>query len=380
MKYLYFFAFFILISSCNRTKYVEFDGTISGINNGAIVIKDQQGTQLLSVLIADGKFHTKNVLQKPGFYDLFVVPDLEKDYKKKLYEVYLEGGNYTITADKDKLYLYPTIKSDSKIQNELSDYYTAATANAHAVTTQSDSLSDMLYDKNSPVVVGSDEYFSLQKQLKLVTASLSTVQAKSLADYVNKNPQNDIEAFVMAQLDYKKNPEAYNVIYQKFTTEQKNTDNGKAEADDLNQLMKLAEGAPAPKISGKTLDGKPFDKSSVSDKKVILVEFWQANSDVSKLNHVKLLNAYSDLLANKNFTVISVSMDTKRDEWINAIQQQKLPWIQVSDLQGQTSPNMLDWAVSTIPTYDLVDGNWHIIKRDVDFNDLYDEVSKSLKK
>jgi len=380
MKYLYFFAFFILISSCNRTKYVEFDGTISGINNGAIVIKDQQGTQLLSVLIADGKFHTKNVLQKPGFYDLFVVPDLEKDYKKKLYEVYLEGGNYTITADKDKLYLYPTIKSDSKIQNELSDYYTAATANAHAVTTQSDSLSDMLYDKNSPVVVGSDEYFSLQKQLKLVTASLSTVQAKSLADYVNKNPQNDIEAFVIAQLDYKKNPEAYNVIYQKFTTEQKNTDNGKAEADDLNQLMKLAEGAPAPKISGKTLDGKPFDKSSVSDKKVILVEFWQANSDVSKLNHVKLLNAYSDLLANKNFTIISVSMDTKRDEWINAIQQQKLPWIQVSDLQGQTSPNMLDWAVSTIPTYDLVDGNWHIIKRDVDFNDLYDEVSKSLKK
>jgi peroxiredoxin len=380
MKYLYFFAFFILISSCNRTKYVEFDGTISGINNGAIVIKDQQGTQLLSVLIADGKFHTKNVLQKPGFYDLFVVPDLEKDYKKKLYEVYLEGGNYTITADKDKLYLYPTIKSDSKIQNELSDYYTAATANAHAVTTQSDSLSDMLYDKNSPVVVGSDEYFSLQKQLKLVTASLSTVQAKSLADYVNKNPQNDIEAFVMAQLDYKKNPEAYNVIYQKFTTEQKNTDNGKAEADDLNQLMKLAEGAPAPKISGKTLDGKPFDKSSVSDKKVILVEFWQANSDVSKLNHVKLLNAYSDLLANKNFTIISVSMDTKRDEWINAIQQQKLPWIQVSDLQGQTSPNMLDWAVSTIPTYDLVDGNWHVIKRDVDFNDLYDEVSKDLKK
>ena len=380
MKYLYFFAFFILISSCNRTKYVEFDGTISGINNGAIVIKDQQGTQLLSVLIADGKFHTKNVLQKPGFYDLFIVPDLEKDYKKKLYEVYLEGGNYTITADKDKLYLYPTIKSDSKTQNELSDYYTAATADAHAVTTQSDSLSDMLYDKNSPVVVGSDEYFSLQKQLKLVTASLSTVQAKSLADYVNKNPQNDIEAFVMAQLDYKKNPEAYNAIYQKFTTEQKNTDNGKAEADDLNQLMKLAEGAPAPKISGKTLDGKPFDKSSVSDKKVILVEFWQAKSDVSKLNHVKLLNAYSDLLANKNFTIISVSMDTKRDEWINAIQQQKLPWIQVSDLQGQTSPNMLDWAVSTIPTYDLVDGNWHIIKRDVDFNNLYDEVSKSLKK
>jgi len=380
MKYLYFFLFVLAISGCNRTKYVEFDGTITGVNEGVFVIKDPQGGQLLSVIISDGKFHTKNLLPKAGFYDLYITPDIEKDYKRKLYEVYLEGGNYTITADKDKLYLYPTIKSDSKIQNELSDYYTATIADVHAVTNQSDSISDMLYNKNSPVVVGSDEYFALQKQLKLVTASLSTVQAKSLADYVNKNPQNDIEAFVMAQVDYKKNPEAYNAIYQKFTTEQKNTDNGKAEADDLNQLMKLAEGAPAPKISGKTLDGKPFDKSSISDKKVILVEFWQANSDVCKLNHVKLLNAYSDLLVNKNFTIVSVSMDTKRDEWVNAIQQQKLPWIQVSDLQGQTSPNMLDWAVSTIPTYDLVDGNWHIIKRDVDFNDLHDEVSKDLKK
>ena len=184
----------------------------------------------------------------------------------------------------------------------------------------------------------------------------------------------------MAQIDYKKDPVTYSAIYQKFTTEQKNTDDGKAEGDDLGQLMKLAEGAPAPKISGKTLDGKPFDKSSVSGKKVILVEFWQSDNEVSNINHTKLLDAYIDILANKNFGIISVSLDTKRDAWVSAIQKGKLPWIQVSDLQGQTSNNMIDWAVSTIPTYDLVDGNWHIIKRDIDFNDLYDEINKDLKK
>jgi len=380
MKYLYFFLFVLAISSCNRTKYVEFDGTITGISNGAFAIKDPQGNQILSVLISDGKFHIKNLLPRVGFYDMFITSDLEKDYKKKLFEVYLEGGNYTITADKDKLFLYPTIKSDSKIQNELSDYYTAATADEHAVKVQGDSISDLLYGKNTPVVAGSDQYSDLQNQLKTITASLSTVQAKSLSDYVNKNPQNDIEAFIMAQIDYKKDPVTYSAIYQKFTTEQKNTDDGKAEGDDLGQLMKLAEGAPAPKISGKTLDGKPFDKSSVSGKKVILVEFWQSDNEVSNINHTKLLDAYIDILANKNFGIISVSLDTKRDAWVSAIQKGKLPWIQVSDLQGQTSNNMIDWAVSTIPTYDLVDGNWHIIKRDIDFNDLYDEINKDLKK
>src|SRR5580704_5269044 len=120
MKYIYFFAFILLASSCNRTKFVEFTGTMPGINNGAFVIKDAQGNIIVSENIFDVKFHTKNILQKPGYYDLFITGDIEKDYKKHVYDVYLEGGTYTISAEADKLYLYPTIKTDSKTQNELS--------------------------------------------------------------------------------------------------------------------------------------------------------------------------------------------------------------------------------------------------------------------
>ena len=380
MKYLYLFLFVLTISACNRTKYVEIDGAITGLNNGAIEIKDPQGNQLISVLISEGKFHAKNLLPKAGFYDLFIAPDLNKDYKKKIFEVYLDGGSYTINADKDKLYLYPQIESDSKIQNELSDYYGGSFKQVHDIMQRGDSLSDMLYGKNTPVVIGSPEYDDVKKQFDQATIDAKVIQAKTLGEYVSKNPQNDIEAFIMAQADYKKDPETYNAIYQKFTPEQKSTVEGKEEGDDFAQLMKLAAGAPAPKISGKTLNGQAFDPKSLSGKKVILVEFWQSNSDVCELNHTKLLNAYSDLLANKNFAVVSVSLDTKRDDWVSAIQKQKLSWIQVSDLQGQASLNMTDWVISTIPTYDLVDGNWHIIKRDVDFNNIADIVDADLKK
>jgi hypothetical protein len=380
MKYLYFFLFVLAISSCNRTKYVEFDGTMPGIKDGAFVIKDDQGNQILSAIISDGKFHVKNILQKPGFYDLYITPDIDKDGKKKLYEVYLEGGNYTITADADKLYLYPTIKSDSKIQNELSDYYASSMAQTHTVVNQVDSITDMLYDKNTPVVVDSKEYFDLQKQLKAAVANANSIQAKTLGDYVSKNPQNEVEAYLLSQIDYKKDPATYNGIYNKFTTDQKNTDEGKEEGDELAQLMKLAPGAKAPTLAGKTLDGKAFDPKSVGDKKVILIEFWRADNELSHLNHVKLLNAYSDLLANKDFTVISVSLDTTKDVWVQSIQKDKLPWIQVSDLQGGKSPNMVDWSIDAIPTYDLVDGNWHFIKRNIDFGDFAEEVDKDLKK
>jgi hypothetical protein len=238
MKYLYFFLFVLAISSCNRAKYVEFDGNIKGVGSGAFVIKDQQGNQLISTMISDGKFHSKNLLPSPGFYDLFITPDIEKDNEKKLYEVYLEDGNYILTADKDKLFLYPTIKSDAKIQNELSAYYSSTLQQLYYMSRQRDSINDMLYGNNTPIIVKSPDYYNLKKQLADLAENANNVQDKTLGDYISKNPDNGIEAFLLSQIDYKKQPKDYLLIYQKFNDEQKNTPEGKEEGDDLKQLTK----------------------------------------------------------------------------------------------------------------------------------------------
>jgi peroxiredoxin len=380
MKYLYLLVFVLIFCSCRRTKYVKFEGNITGINNGILVISDPQGNQLISALISDGKFQAQNLLPRPGFYDMFITPDLNKNHKRKLFEIYLEGGNYTITSDTGKIFLYPTIKADSKIQNELSDYYAIETAQKHVIKAHADSIGDLLYANNSHVVVYSKKYNNLKIQFDQATTEIRNIDAKVLTDYIAKKPQNDIEAFVLAQIDYKKDPEKYYGIYKKFSPEQKRTDEGITEGADFEQLMKLIAGSPAPKIKGKTLDGKPFDPKAISSKKVILVEFWESDSEICELNHVKLMNAYWDILNDPKFGVVSISLDSKRIDWVSAVQKQKLSWIQISDLQGQNSLNMTDWAVSIIPTYDLVDGNWHIIKRNIDFKNIVDEVKAAMKK
>jgi hypothetical protein len=377
MKYLYFFAFIILASSCNRAKFVEFTGTMPGINNGAFVIKDAQGNIIVSENIFDGKFHTKNILQKPGYYDLFITGDIEKDYKKHVYDVYLEGGTYTINAEADKLYLYPTIKTDSKTQNELSEYYTAAAEKTHEADATVQNLTNLMYDKNSPAAIAGTTA-DLQKQLDQAQETFAKTQAVALGDFVSKNPQNDVAAHILSQIDYKKDPASYYVVFQKFSSAQQNTVDGKNEGDDLKELVKLAPGAATPQLAGKMPDGKPFDPKSIN-KKVILVEFWRSDVEASRSNHKMLVNGYYSPIKNKDFTVVSVSLDTKADVWAKAVKEDGLTWIQVSDLKGQTSPNMTSWAVNTIPTYDLVDGNWHFIKRDVDFGKIGEEVNKYLK-
>jgi len=376
MKYLYFFAFIILLNSCNRTKFVEFTGTTPGINNGAFVIKDAQGAIIASESIFDGKFHSKNLLPKPGYYDMYITADIEKDYKKHVYDVYLESGNYTIEAEGDKLYLYPTIKTDSKIQNELSGYYTVAAEKTHEANATLQNLVSLMYDKNSPAAV-SGNTGDLQAQFDKAQEAFDKTQAVALGDFVAKNPQNDVAAHILSEIDYKKDPANYYAVYQKFSDTQKKTADGKNEGDDLKELAKLAPGALAPKLTGKTPDGKLFDPKTIN-KKIILVEFWRADVEVSRINHKELSNGYFSPIKNKNFTVVSVSLDTKPDAWAAALKKDNMSWTQLSDLKGEASPNMTNWAVSTIPTYDLIDGNWHFIKRDVDFDKIPTEVAKYL--
>jgi peroxiredoxin len=377
MKYIYILCFVLTITACNRVKYVEFTGTMTGISSGAFVIKDKQGAIIMSETINDGTFHAKNVLPKAGYYDLFITGDLQKDYKKKLYDIYLEGGTYTISVNADSLDDYPVNKTDSKIQNQLSDFYIPTNQKLQAVNEKMQTITALLNDKNSPVAV-SGNTDELNSELTGLEKQPDSIKAQALSDFVTRHPDNVVSAHILAQIDYKKAPADYYAAYQKFSAEQKATDDGKAEEDDLAQLAKLAPGAVAPSIIGKTLDGTIFNPKSL-DKKIILVEFWRSDNDASRTNHHRLLTDHFSPLSNKKFTVVSVCLDTTQAAWAKAVKEDNIVWTQLSDLKGETSPNLTNWAVTAVPNYDLVDGDWHIIKRDVDFEAIPTEVATYLK-
>jgi peroxiredoxin len=377
MKYYHIFLFALLISGCTKTGYIEFNGTMTGIDNGVFVIKNLDKSSLYSEFITAEKLHLKKTLQNPGYYSMQIAKDVYHDNRRVGYDVYLEPGTYTIKVDANNLYKYPTVTTTSKIQNELSAYYTVLNDKAHDAENETDSLFNLVYGNNAPPV-SSAKYDALLKKLADAATKRDNIVSAVFADFINQHPQSEVAAHLLAQIDYKKDPATYYNIYQKFTSDQKNTPEGKAEGDDLKMLAKLAPGAAAPALTGKTLDGKDFDPKSVN-KKVILVEFWRSDSEVSRNNHKSLLTN-SDLMTNKDFTVISVSVDTAHTTWANAVTEDKLTWPQVNDLKGQASPNMQSWGVGTLPTYDLIDGNWHIIKRDVAFDDIDLAIKDQLKK
>lgn len=81
----------------------------------------------------------------------------------------------------------------------------------------------------------------------------------------------------------------------------------------------------------------------------------------------------------KDLGLISISLDHKRDWWINAIQEDKLTWPQYSDMKGNESLNGLNWNITHLPTYCLVDSKWRIVENDLEWTELPITVNRYLK-
>ena len=60
-----------------------------------------------------------------------------------------------------------------------------------------------------------------------------------------------------------------------------------------------------------------------------------------------------------------MAIDTSKSLWINAVQQQQLPWISVSDLRGQASTSLGVYNVTQLPTSFLIDKEGSIVGRDI---------------
>jgi len=374
MKYIYLLLFLPLLSACNRNKYTEISGTVTGFNSGTVIVKDADNNDVATANVEGGKFYIKKILGYIGFYRLRIISDEFGDHRRPGYDVYLEPGTYTVNAVPEEDLQYPTISSSSPTQNELSVYYAIANKKGQISGNQIKKINalgngDKLSKKES-----SEESVSLDTALK----TRDEDKAAALEIYISQNPKNNIEAHIMAQLDYSSNPVTYNRIYQQFNHDEKESTEGVVIGDKLADLMKLEPGATAPQLLGNTPEGKAFDPKTIN-KKVILVEFWRADDDISRENHKSLVLGSFNPVNSKNFAIISVSLDTDRTIWANAIEQDGIKWMQISDLKGEKSPNVNSWDIEQLPTYYLVSGDWKIIKKNIDLMDIADATDNYLK-
>lgn len=98
--------------------------------------------------------------------------------------------------------------------------------------------------------------------------------------------------------------------------------------------------------------------------KYVLVDFWASWCGPCKGEIPYMKTAYERFHA-KGFEILSVSLDEKRDAWLNALKQFNMPWYQVSDSKGFRSVVNDLYPIPSIPKTLLLDKEGKIIATDL---------------
>jgi peroxiredoxin len=144
----------------------------------------------------------------------------------------------------------------------------------------------------------------------------------------------------------------------------------------INEFKTTAVGTTAPDFTQKDSDGNKVSLSSFKGKNVLLV-FWASWSPTSRADNQELKEMLKQFKG-KNLTVIGIGLEERKDSWLEAIQQDGISWLQLSDFKYMKNEVAGLYDVTSVPQNVLIDPAGNIVSRNLKGNALKDKLTSVL--
>jgi len=330
-----------------------------------------------SAIVKDGAFEIKGTIKEPDYVILVAATSssgVTAGTRQKpipfpdLKGFYLDAGQ-TMVNSPDVLKNMVISGASEKLNRESAEAYKALVPAINA-----EGAVGQFQMRASGEEQKTDAY---KKAVKAKIDSADAYMCSIVIKFVKEHPGslvslNEIKNHMLgASFETLKN--AFNLLSE----EVKNTPSGKAYAQGLANEEKTAIGYAAPDFASKDVNGKPVKLSDFKGK-YVLVDFWASWCVPCRRENPNVVKAYQKY-KDKNFTIISISLDKSKDAWLKAIETDNLTWTNVCDFNEFGGDAAIKYNVKAIPTNFLIDPQGKIIGKGLRDAQLEEALAKFIK-